>query len=245
MKKFFIVAIIVALIFIGFKVKQWYDDGENQKANQAMEILKLKGTVQEDSVTKSVQAMTIEEGAQVQSLQKKNIRSLQKKYNSKTDSYTKLQASFDSLRADAGSDTVVTEVDSLDSNIHSFNNDVGNGWFGISGKINTQFKPLTVFDLLLVQNRPIFMDISIERVSSGEFVTFVSYEPEFLVVGEVQTIKVIDPRTFWEKLDLVLGLGYPAVGAGFKYESISAMYLRTFDSHGFLLTYYQNFAEIF
>jgi len=245
MKKFLIVAIIVSLIFVGFKVKKWYDDNESQKTNAAMQILKLKGTVQEDSVTKSVQAMTIEEGAQVQSLQKKNIRSLQSKYNSKTDSYTKLQASFDSLRADVGRDTVVVEVDSLDSNIHSFNNDVGHGWFGISGKINSNFKPFIVYDLLLVQNRPILIDISIERVASGEFVTFVSYEPEFLEIGEIQTIKVVDPRTFWEKLDLILGLGYPAVGAGLKYESISAMYLRTFDSHGFLLTYYQNFTEIF
>ena len=243
MKKFIIVAIIVALVFIGFKVKKWLDNNQNQKANQAMEILKLKGTVQEDSVTKAVQAMTIEEGAQVQSIQKKNIRSLQKKYNSKTDSYTKLQASFDSLWADQ--DTVITEVDSLDSTLHSFHNDVGNGWFGVSGMIDSKFKPFKVYNLLLVQNRPILIDISIERVSKGEFVTFVSYEPQFLEVGEVQTIKVVDPRTFWEKLDLILGLGYPAVGAGLKYESLGAMYLRTFDSHGFLLTYYQNFAEIF
>ena len=245
MKKFIRVAIIVALVFIGFKVKKWYSDQEQFKAIMALENLKLKGTVQEDSVTKAVQALTIEEGAQVQSLQKKNIRDLQKKYNSRTDSYTKLQASFDSLRADAGSDTVITEVDSLDSNVHSFRNDVGSGWFGISGKINSNYKPFKVYDLLLVQNRPILMDISIERVSKEEFITLVSYEPQFLEVGEIQTIKIVDPRTFWEKLDLVLGLGYPVVGAGFKYQSISAMYIRSFDEHGFLLTYYQNVAEIF
>ena len=69
MKKFFIIALVIILVFIGFKVKEWYDKSENQKANQAFEILKLKGTVQEDSVTKAVQVMTIEEGAQVQALQ--------------------------------------------------------------------------------------------------------------------------------------------------------------------------------
>ena len=243
MNKFITMVIVFLLIFVGFKVKQWYDNNEAQKVNQVMEILKLKGTVQEDSVTQAVQALVIEEGVQAQSLQKKNIISLRKKYNSKLDSYTKLQASFDSLRSDV--DTVFTEVDSLDSTVSHFNNDIGDGWFGISGSIGTDVKPFKIYNLLLVQNRPILIDISVERVSKDEFVTFVSYEPEFLEVGEVNTVKVVDPRTFWEKLDLVLGVGSPAVGAGFKYSSISAMYLRTFDSHGFLLNYYINLAEAF
>jgi hypothetical protein len=208
--------------------------------------LELEGTVKEDSVTIAIKTETIEAGAQREIGFKKNILDLQSKYNSKTDSYTKLQMSFDSLKAKAGQDTVVTEVDSLDSNIHSFNNDqIGDGWFGISGKIDSKFRPFKVYDLTLYQNFPIFVDISIERVGKGDYVTFISYEPQFLEVNEVRTVKVVDPRTFWEKLDLVFGLGYPVVGAGFKYESISAMYIRSFNEHGFLLNYHQNIAEIF
>jgi len=245
MKKFLIAGLIVIVIFVGFKVKQWYDNSESQKVNQALEILKLKVTVQEDSVTKATQAMVIEEGAEAQALQKKNIRDLRNKYDSKMDSYTKLQVRFDSLRSVTGKDTIVTEVDSLDSAISHFKNNVGDGWFGISGSIRTDVIPLHVYNLLLTQNKPFNIDVSVERVGKNDFVTFVSYEPQFLNVEEIQSIKVVDPRTFWEKLDLVLGLGYPAVGAGFKYSSVSAMYLRTFDSHGFLLNYYQNIAEIF
>ena len=243
MKKVIIILVIIGLVIGFFYAKNWWTEQQNQKARLAAENIKLRGVVQEDSLTKSQMATKINENEQELIDKSDNIKNLEKKYNTILDSHITLKARIDSLMSDKDTTTVV--VDSTDSNTVSFRETFGGGWFELYGKIN--IKPLYLYGLSLRQIEDIIFEVTLEKLpGSEEYVSFTHTNVPFINFRSVP-VKVIDKRRWIDRLSLManVSLGKFGAGASIFYDNLGAGYTQYTDGGAVTLHYYKNLGEIF
>jgi len=243
MKKVLIIIAVIGLIIGFFYIKKYIDDERNLKARQAAEIIKLKGVVQEDSLTQSSMALTITESELEIVEQSQNIKDLRDKYSTTLDSYINLKSRIDSLTADR--DTTVVEVDSTDSNSVSFRETFGNGWFEVYGRIS--LRPVYLYDLSLRQIQDILFEVTIEKLpGNNEYVSFVHTNVPFINLKSTP-VKVLDKRRWIDRLSIMpfVSLGKFGAGAALFYDELGAGYTQFTDGSAISFYYYKNLGEIF
>jgi len=243
MKKYVIIILVIVGFFAFMKAKEWYNNNQIERSELLQETLRLQRTMREDSLTIYTQTTVIKNGATIISSQSKNIQDLRKKFNTKTDSYIKLKAELDSIKADK--DTTYVTPDSTDSTVFNFEETLGDGWFEVYGKIHTN--PVYVFGLGMHQIMPIIIEVSIEKIPGGkDYVTYtyVNY-PEL----EISTtpIKIIDNERWIDKLSFTahMSLLKFGVGVGLMYNNIGLSYMQFVDSPALMINYSKNIGEIF
>jgi hypothetical protein len=243
MKKIIIILIIIGLVIGFFYFKKWRDEENTLKARQAAEIIKLRGTVQEDSLTKSQMATTIHENEQQLINKSQNIKDLEKKYNTILDSHITLKTRLDSLISDR--DTTQVVVDSTDSNTVSFKETFGGGWFEVRGRINRS--PLYLYGLSLRQIEDIIFEVTLEKLpGSEEYVSFTHTNVPFITFKSVP-VKVLDKRRWIDRVSIManVSLGKFGAGASLFYNNLGAGYTQYTDGSAITLHYYKNLGEIF
>jgi hypothetical protein len=240
MKKIITIIIIIGLVIGFFYAKNWWNEQQAFKARLAAENIKLRENIQEDSLTISTQVFTIYENEQDIINKSKNIKDLEKKYNTTLYSYIHLQTQLDSLSADQ--DTTV--VDSTDSTL-SFRETFGKKWFEISGKINRE--PLFLYALSLQQLQDIIFEITLEKLPGNEeYVSFVYTNVPFINLKSTP-VKVLDKRRWIDKISIMgtISLGKFGAGAAFFYDEFGIGYNQYIDSGAITLNYLKNLGSIF
>ena len=243
MKKIFTIIIIIGLVIGFFYAKNWWNEQQALKARQASEIIKLKGVVQEDSLTISTQSLTITESEIEIVEQSKNIKDLRDKYNTTLDSYIYLKTRLDTLLADR--DTTVIKVDSSDSNSLSFKETFGNGWFEMYGRINRE--PLFLYALSLRQLQDILFEVTLEKLPGNEeYVSFVHTNVPFINLKSTP-VKVLDKRRFIDRVSIMgtVLLGQFGAGAALFYDEFGIGYNQYIDGGAITLNYFKNLGTIF
>ncbi|MHA1952505.1 MAG: hypothetical protein ACW96U_00975 [Candidatus Heimdallarchaeaceae archaeon] len=242
MKKVLIVILIIVAIVGFLKVKQWWTDKRNFESKQAQEILKLKERIQEDSSTISTQALVIDGERKIIDIQSTNIKQLRKKYNSKADSFIKLQTMFDSLKSER--DTIFVIPDSLDPESSIFIEKVGEGYFEIVGSVKAD--PIRIYNLYLHQRKPFTLEVAIDRTGNDEYVSYVHYEPSFLNVSS-STVKVLDKRRWIDKIFFGAQISAIKFGAGVSlyYGNYGIGWMQFTDGNAIMFNYLKNIGEIF
>jgi hypothetical protein len=235
------VIIFIIAVFVGFsKLKDWYDNNQIEKTRQLREILYLKKTINEDSLTISSQTTTISDGKQIIDTQSKNIINLRDKYNSTLESYMQLQTMIDSIKTDK--DTVtVTHIDTLTA---VFEETMGGGWFRIWGKINKN--PLYVYGMGMLQIKPIIIEVSLEKLPGEEYITYtyVNY-PELSIVNK--PIRVLDKKRWIDKIGFIGQVSAIKFGAGIglSYDNYGISYVQFIDSPALLFSYHKVIGDLF
>lgn len=243
MKKVLIIIAVIGLVIGFFYVKKYLDDQRNLKARQSAEIIKLKGVVQEDSLTKSSMALTITESELEIVEQSENIKDLRDKYNTTLDSYIQLKTRIDTLLADR--DTTVVEVDSTDSNSVSFRETFGDGWFEVYGRLN--LRPIFLYDLSLRQIQDILFEVTLEKLPGNEeYVSFVHTNVPFISFKSTP-VKVLDKRRWIDRVSIMpfVSLGNFGAGGALFYDEFGAGYTQFTDGSAISFYYYKNLGEIF
>jgi hypothetical protein len=240
LKKVLIILAVIAL-FIGFtKVKEWYDNNQADKARLLQKVLEQNKTIVEDSLTISSQTTTIINDKTIIGKQSKNIRDLSEKYDSTLDSYIKLEAKLDSIKAD----TIYMTVDSTDTNIVSFNGTLGDGWFEVYGKVRAN--PIQVFGLGMYQIFPIIIEVSLEKLPGGGYITYTHTNSSELEIATTP-VKVIDKRRWIDRVGVIGAVSAIRFGAGIglSYDNYGLTYMQYTDSPGLLFSYHKNLGELF
>lgn len=243
MKKILIIIAIIGLVIGFFYIKKYIDNERNLKARQAAEIIKLSGTIQEDSLTISSMALTITESEIEIVEQSENIKDLRDKYNTTLDSYIKLQTRIDTLTADR--DTTIVEVDSTDSNTVSFRETFGDGWFEVYGRINRM--PLYLFALSLRQLQDITFEVTLEKLPGNkEYVSFVHTNVPFISFKSTP-VKVLDKRRWIDRVSIMgtVSLGQFGAGGALFYDEFGAGYTQFINGGAITMHYFKNLGEIF
>lgn len=240
MKKIFTIIIIIGLVIGFFYAKNWWNEQQALKARQASEIMKLKGVVQEDSLTISTQSLTITESEIEIVEQSKNIKNLRDKYNTTLNSYIHLKTRLDTLLADR--DTTI--VDSSDSTL-GFKETFGGGWFEIYGRINRE--PLYLYALSLRQIEDIIFEVTLEKLPGNEeYVSFVHTNVPFINLKSTP-VKVLDKRRFIDRVSIMgtVSIGQFGAGAALFYDEFGIGYNQYIDGGAVTLNYFKNLGTIF
>jgi len=242
MKRILIIIFIIAAFIVFSKIKEWYNNMQNAQVEQAARLLEMEQTIQEDSLTISNQAITLKDKNGIIKNQSQNIKNLRDKYKSTLDSYHRLQLTIDSLKADK--DTIYVEPDSLDSTSAHFKESVGEGFFEIYGSIN--YDPLFIYNLGLRQILPIDIELTLERLSNGKYVSFMYTNVSFLNT-KLTDIKILERQRWIDQIVFSTHISpYPfGGGVGLFYNNYGISYIQYVNRFGLLFNYYKNLGEIF
>lgn len=206
--------------------------------NKNVELLKLKGQIQEDSLTISRYVDVVDNQKGIMDLKDKQLAQLSRKYKTLSDSYVQLKLMNDSLLS---LDFTVT-IDNADPSKYQFESEFD--LFKIYGTYSCQ-PPFIKADLQQVDT--LTVDISLERTRMNTYLAFVKTNSMLLKIDKARVTKVLDPSRWHDQLYLVLHLPVQESGFGSSifYKDYGLSYYRYSDFGTMVLNYRYNIGKMF
>lgn len=214
-------------------------DKQNVIDNKNVELLKMKGQIQEDSLTISTYVRVISDRDKLIERKDKEFMALSRKYETISDAWLSLKLMNDSLL----SLNVVVEKDTVEGQ-YTFTTDAD--IFKIYGHIfYGRHKPMVTATMSQVS--PLYVDISLEKTAAGNFVAFAKTNSSLLNINKAEVVKFIDKKRWIDECEVALHLPINELGIGtsFYYKNYGLSYIK-YESFGtMVLNYKYNLGELF